>query len=145
MRHLATYALILLNVSLCLAQQPVKYQKVSIDCLFLGNLRQKEFVINSDQEFYQITKLRTSIPGIKCAGLPDIDFKKKTLVGYIVSVGSCPTPTFHMSFTQSESNYLLKVEVQTLGVCRRGYSELYWLVIDKVEDPESIHFETVFL
>ncbi|MFT6866256.1 MAG: hypothetical protein ACJA08_001085 [Cyclobacteriaceae bacterium] len=140
--------LLFIAIMICIdgySQENVDYKGIDIDCLFFGNTAQNKFIINSSKAMDEIRKLRVSIPQIECGNVPNINFSSKTLIGYIVNVGSCSDPSFQMNFTKEKGHYYIKVTAKTTGVCRMAFGKTYWMLIDKEEDANLFHFETEYL
>ncbi len=139
------FALLIVATTTVHAQVEVPYDTTYVDCLYLANSNQREFVFNSEREFKFMETLRYDYQVIDCRPLPKIDFTKKTLIGYLTFTEGCSTSGFHMTLTKSGSTYNLVVKVKSDPGCRMGFSENYWLVIDKMWPEDKIEFTTIHL
>ncbi|MEQ9425120.1 MAG: hypothetical protein RJQ09_11920 [Cyclobacteriaceae bacterium] len=139
---------LLISILSFVGQDSVNYDATDISCIDLVGLRATEFVINSDHELKEfVYKARRSFPfkylppGTVCEDFPAIEFNEKTLIGYTVMVGGCNEPTWDMTFLQRDGEYYMHVEVGENGSCRALFTKSYWIIADKIEHADLIHFE----
>jgi hypothetical protein len=129
------------------SQDYVDYQLVNIDCINTIGLQKNQFVINSPAEYQKIRQIRMDGRkfGIDCKTLPRIDFNMYTLIGYIVHSGGCEQPTYNLEFTSEDDEYTLICYVSAEGVCRRMWTEFFWVVTKKITPNEAIKFKQIYM
>lgn len=111
-------------------------------CFIPLELRDSEFVINSDAEYSKLLEYRSSSPGCENFELPKIDFSKKTLLGKCAFGVGCSIG-FEREVIRDEPNKTIVYSIKVVeeGLCEMVGSSMNWITIPKVPSDYSIEFE----
>ncbi|MEM5871494.1 MAG: hypothetical protein QW051_01335 [Candidatus Aenigmatarchaeota archaeon] len=113
-----------------------------LTCIDSFELRDGEFIINSDQEYQVLLDYKSPSPGCENFHLPSIDFSQYTLLGKYAEGGGCSI-VFVRKIYKDESNkeitYSIKVEGK--GYCEKLGMSMNWALIPKVPSDYNVKFE----
>lgn len=115
----------------------LKYDRVSVGCLIIPKA-EKQYIINSYSEYSRsLTEIRKYNNCFQSE--ETIDFSSKTLIGFKVSSGGCNQPTVNVKVTKEREVVTVTPIIKPSGICRAGFSLVYWIIIDKTPS-ENIQF-----
>ena len=111
-------------------------------CFTPFELKDSEFVINSDAKYSKLLEYRSSSPGCENFELPEIDFSKKTLLGKFAWGVGCSID-FEREVIRDEPNKTIVYSIKVVeeGLCEMAGSSMNWILIPKVPSDYSIEFE----
>ena len=114
--------------------------QIRVVCLNLTRINEK-YIINSKEEFYKEFNDKYS-PHPNCFSFeyPEIDFDRRTLVGYKYMFEGCKPPELFVKvFTESDF-FIYEVSFKQHGNCRALYEGIKWFSIPKTTS-DKIKFE----
>lgn len=124
------------------SQELVEYELIDISCLNLISNKTNQFVINSETEFKETQSIKINgTYGANCNSIPKIDFEKYTLIGFIIKTGGCSKPVFNFQITTKNKEYIVKCTATIDGMCRRLWTESFWVLTKKIPIDQMIKFE----
>ncbi len=103
------------------------------------------YFINSFKEYNDSIIKKSSYSECSDYDLPDIDFEKYSLLGFVCSVGGCDDPQIkytvvrNITFEKEEFN----IDVSVIGECLRNNLVEVWCIIPKTN--YEIKFNVTFL
>ncbi len=106
---------------------------------------QQTWLIRTEAEYRELFLYKLSVPVCTQYVSPPIDFRKKTLLGYVVSAGGCKMPGFRTEilYNRSTKNYTFLVNATQYGLCKMLTSTTLWVTIPKIEKGAKVDFRTV--
>lgn len=124
-------------------RKEIAFREISIPCLDVLKA-EKSYVVNEESEYRSLRSLQLSFAGCDIDELPEVDFSKETVVGYVTFSEGCSKPDFTRSIFFLDGNYTVSVSVHTHGICRKAFYIFHWFLLDKIADRSKIKFETVY-
>lgn len=125
----------------------IKIQYIDVNeefstCISPFDLRGKEFVINSEEEYLKLLEYRSLNPRCENFELLEIDFSKKTLLGkYAEGVGCSINFEREVRRDETRKKIVYSIEVVEEGLCEMLGSSMNWILIPKVPPGYSVDFE----
>ena len=125
----------------------IKIQYIDVNeefstCISPFDLRGKEFVINSEEEYLKLLEYRSLNPRCENFELLEIDFSKKTLLGkYAEGVGCSINFEREVKRDETRKKIVYSIEVVEEGLCEMLGSSMNWILIPKVPPGYSVDFE----
>lgn len=102
--------------------------------------KEGEYVIKNDSEYQNLLKIRSSHPDCKSYKLPEIDFNKYTLIGFVSSLGGCDTPEYFYNVTKDDNMYSFNISINQKGLCKSHHSIEIWCLIPKISDISTLKY-----
>jgi hypothetical protein len=125
-------------------QDVVRFDSLAIGCFNLVNEIPSKFVVNTQLEYERLVNYMHSYRDCGDYDLPKIDFHNKTLLGLFVRASGCQQPRYKQTVIKNDGAFIYVVDIKTFGMCRRGYSDILWVQVDKIEENSLIKFETKY-
>lgn len=117
-------------------QSPIECKEIKIMCTQSAH---GEYVINNNHDYYKLLDQRSTHPDCTDYNLPQIDFEKYVLVGYISSIGGCSPPNLTKLIFSDDTKYYVNIYVKKNGFCKTSNSIEVWYLIPKMNmDVEFI-------
>jgi len=110
--------------------QDIKYDEVDIGCLNLTTFK-KETVIRSNEKYNAILDNISPHPSCGSYTLPEIDFRKKVLLGFLINAKGCSPPKYRTKVFRSDQNTVFSVEIVEQGMCKALFQKMTWITIDR--------------
>ena len=111
-------------------------------CFSPFDLRGREFVINSEEEYLELLEYRSLNPRCENFELLEIDFTKNTLLGkYAEGVGCSIDFEREVKRNETGKKIIYSIEVVEEGLCEMLGSSMNWILIPKVSSDYSVEFE----
>ncbi len=119
----------------------IPYQEITIGCLNRWQGVYGENVIQNQSEYNELLKHRSPHPNCISYRLPEIDFSKHTLIGYVFSIGITPPPgKYSQQIIKKYNTYIIEINLNIEKTGLFPYHISKWFLIPKVEDDSTIIF-----
>ena len=107
-------------------------------CCDHDTVTENKHIINSEEEYYN---LFDDIMYCDSSDLPQVDFKKYTMLGQYAS-GGCEVK-FIREVTNDEKTheYLYTITVRDCGACQVHVSSMNWVLVPKLPENYTVRFE----
>lgn len=79
-------------------------------------------------------------PNCSSSPLPEIDFSKKVLLGFLLEAKGCSRPKYDFKVFRSDQNTVFNIEIEEQGMCKALFLKMIWITIDR-EFGERVSFE----
>lgn len=121
-------------------EEKISCEKIDIGCLILGRETRGEHIIKNDIEYQQLIQSRSTHSNCSDYQLPEIDFNKYTLIGYVSSIAGCDLPKISYEIIKQNNQYSINLTVIQHGMCERNNPIKTWCLIPRVEESSVIKF-----
>lgn len=124
-------------------EEIISCEEINLGCMVLGRETQGEHVIKNNTEYQKLIQQKS--PHSDCSNyqLPSIDFNDYTLIGYVSGIAGCDFPKVNHNVIKTNNNYLINIEIQQIGQCKRNNIIKIWCLIPKVEESASVKFNVI--
>lgn len=121
-------------------EEIIPCEEITLGCMILGRGTQGEHVIRNNTDYQKLIQQKS--PHSDCSNyqLPAIDFYDYTLIGYVGGVAGCGEPKILHQVVKMNTNYVVNIEIQQIGFCKRMNSITIWCLIPKVGDNAAVKF-----
>ena len=121
-------------------QDVIEFVPIDVNCIWKLKEGMNGVVIRSREEYEYV--FSTSKHNSECVfeDLPDIDFERYTLFGFVSYTGGCDKPEIDYEFRRSSSVKIdFNLSIQEIGTCRVRRILTIWCLLPKQED--GVRFE----
>ncbi len=104
--------------------------------------KDREFIINSNQEYQTLIGYKVRIQECEDFKLPQIDFSQYTLLGKYTQGGGCSVDFVSKVYkddSKKKISYSIKIDEE--GYCEKLVESMNWVLIPKVPFDYSVEFE----
>lgn len=102
-----------------------------------------EYIIRNNEEYQQLLNARSPHPDCGNYELPDIDFSKYILVGYVSSIAGCSSPEISLKVIREGKGYLSSIMIQKDGLCKLNNRFTLWYLLPKEGGDLNIDFKVI--
>ena len=120
-------------------EEIIPCEEITLRCMLPGKIG-VEHVVRNNTDYQKLIQHKNPYSDCSNYQLPAIDFYDYTLIGYVSSVGGCDEPKIMHKVIKINNNYVVNVEIQQIGLCKRNNSITIWCLIPKVEDNVTVKF-----
>lgn len=113
-----------------------------LSCISPSDLRDSEFIINSDQEYQALLDYKSPSPRCEDFQLPSIDFSQYTLLGKYAQGSGCSIDFVRKIYKDNSNNKIIySIKVDEKGLCKKLGMSMNWVLIPKVPSDYTVEFE----
>ncbi len=120
-------------------EETVPCKEITLRCMLPGKIG-VEHVIRNNTDYQKLIQYKNPYSDCDNYQLPAIDFNDYTLIGYVSGIAGCDFPKVNHNVIKTNNNYLINVEIQQIGQCKRNNPIKIWCLIPKVEESASVKF-----
>lgn len=121
-------------------EETIPCEEITLRCMLPGKIG-VEHVIRNNTDYQKLIQQKNPY-SYDCDNyqLPAIDFYEYTLIGYVGGVAGCDFPKISHEVIKMNTNYVVNIDIQQIGQCKRNNPIEIWCLIPKVEDSASVKF-----
>ncbi|MBI2665887.1 hypothetical protein HYX12_04665 [Candidatus Woesearchaeota archaeon] len=112
-----------------------------LTCVDPFDLRDKEFIINSNEDYQKLSDYKSSSPKCEDFELSSIDFSQYTLLGKYAQGGGCSIDFLKKVYKDDLNKKITySIKIVEEGSCEKMGANMNWILIPKVPSDYTFEF-----
>lgn len=116
-------------------------EEIELGCMDFKHFS-NEIIIQSQEQYNDFLNKKVAVPACKNYQLPEIDFSKKTLLGFKTIASGCQEPNYSrvVSCNMSTKACTYNIIIRPIGLCEKAWSNMNWILANKIADEFKVTF-----